>query len=762
MKIAKFSLFLLCVLIAFSVTSQAQTEDLDYSSGSQGEDGPFVFPAPLNIRIQDAALAGDTDRNEVVVFGGYDSSGNLSSATWVWTKENGWEEKFPTATPPARSNALMCYDSDRKEIILYGGWSQNGQLNDTWVWNGEDWQQKAQENPPTINYWNSAMVYDAARKTAVIISSQNYGYGGVSMYFWDGASWTQQSITLPSNYYYNFSVAYDAKNEKIVLLTQDGATLLYDGVSWVSSGANTKPFNNSYWDSRNKLAWDPVGQKVLFFGGAGSGSNSNYGNDTWAWDGSQWEEVAPDRSPSPRYSHAIAGLKDGVLLLGGWGDYSWEYYSNNPSFSGSTEFWDGENWNYSSGGVYEVDMNEKDDGIWRYTSITIPKGMVVRFNKNERNSSVQWLASGHVEIDGIVDVSGEKGENFYSYSYYYGSNAPSNPIGIISKGGPGGFDGGRGGVRFQNSGSYAGMPGVGPGGGAPGINNTASQDSYGKPGGFTGSADSSGAIISTYGNTYLQPLVGGSGGGGSASFDAVDGVSGGGGGGAILIASTRDITINGKIMANGGDSGQVYYYNYNNYYYYNQYNYYNYYKYSGSGSGGAIRLVADRVLGKGSLRSGGGSNNYSNIQSIATTGRIRVEAYERDLANSPSNFPPPFQAPPIKTSPIKDHGKLRVASVHGENVAEPASGDMETPDVVFDAAGIVKIIVAAENVPDGTRIKVRITTKGDAVVSEPVSLTNGQAEFNLSVPAGEGTIQAYSLRSLTYKDEAEENGQPQS
>ena len=242
----------------------------------------------------------------------------------------------------------------------------------------------------------------------------------------------------------------------------------------------------------------------------------------------------------------------------------------------------------------------------------------------------------------------------------------------------------------------------------------------------------------------------------------MDGVSGGGGGGAILIASTRDITINGKIMANGGDSGQVYYYNYNNYYYYNQYNYYNYYKYSGSGSGGAIRLVADRVLGKGRLRSGGGSNNYSNIQSIATTGRIRVEAYERDLANSPSNFPPPFQAPPIKTSPIKDHGKLRVASVHGENVAEPASGDMETPDVVFDAAGIVKIIVAAENVPDGTRIKVRITTKGDAVVSEPVSLTNGQAEFNLSVPAGEGTIQAYSLRSLTYKDEAEENGQPQS
>ena len=284
MKISKLLIPLGFFLLAFSLATHAQTEDLDYSSGSQGEDGPFVFPAPLNIRIQDAALAGDTDRDEVVVFGGYDSSWNLSTATWVWTKENGWEEKFPTTSPPARSNALMCYDSDRKEIILYGGWSQNGQLNDTWVWNGEDWQQKAQENPPTINYWNSAMVYDADRKKTIIVSLNNYGYGGGTMYFWDGSSWTQESTILPSNYYYNFCVAYDAKNEKIVLLTQNGETLLYDGVSWVTSGANTKPFINSHWDNRNKLAWDPVGQKVLFFGGAGSGSNSNYGNDTWAWD----------------------------------------------------------------------------------------------------------------------------------------------------------------------------------------------------------------------------------------------------------------------------------------------------------------------------------------------------------------------------------------------------------------------------------------------------------------------------------------------
>lgn len=755
MKSLKLILPLGLVLFAFSVAAHAQTEDLDYSSGSQGEDGALSFPSPLNVNSSGLAIAGDSARNEVVVFGGYDSSWNLSSATWVWSKEKGWEEKFPNTAPPARSNALICYDPDRKEIILYGGWSQNGQLNDTWVWNGDDWQQKTQENPPSVDYWNSAMVYDATRKRPVIISP-NY-YGGGNMYFWDGTSWTQESISMPSSNIYNFSAAYDAKNGKIVLLTQNGETLLFDGASWVKSETATTPLGNSYYyySNRNNLAYDPVQQKVLFFGGSGEGSYyyNSYGNETWAWDGASWEELTPDRAPSPRQGHVVADIGTGVVLVGGWMEYSWEYDTENAPLYASTEFWNGENWIYSSGGVYEIDMSDKEDGVWRYTSIKIPKGMVVRFNKNEWNSPVQWLASGHVVVDGIVDVSGERGENFYSY--YFGNNAAMNPLGNIAKGGAGGFDAGRGGRRFQDSGSYAGMPGVGPGGGAPGLNNTGFQESYGKPGGFTGSADSSGAIVSTYGNTYLQPLVGGSGGGGSASSDSVDGVSGGGGGGAILIASTRDITINGKIMANGGNAGFLNYNNYIN----NNSTYFN--TSSGPGSGGAIRLVADRVLGKGNLRAhGGGGGYYFSGQTIATSGRIRVEAFERDLANSPSNFPAPFQAPPMKTSPIKDHGKLRVASVDGKDLEEPPSGDLETPDVVFGTAGMVKVVVVGQNIANGTQVRVRITMRGGAIVSDAVALTNGQAEFNVNVPAGDGTIQAYSERSFSYKDENEAGGQP--
>ena len=77
---------------------------------------------------------------------------------------------------------------------------------------------------------------------------------------------------------------------------------------------------------------------------------------------------------------------------------------------------------------------------------------------------------------------------------------------------------------------------------------------------------------------------------------------------------------------------------------------------------------------------------------------------------------------------------------------------MNSPDIVFDTAGKVKIVVAGENVPDGTQVRVRVTMWGQAIVSEPKALSGGEAEFEVDVPAGEGTIQAYSERAVLYTD----------
>jgi hypothetical protein len=108
----------------------------------------------------------------------------------------------------------------------------------------------------------------------------------------------------------------------------------------------------------------------------------------------------------------------------------------------------------------------------------------------------------------------------------------------------------------------------------------------------------------------------------------------------------------------------------------------------------------------------------------------------------------------MEGSPIKSYGTLRIESVSGKNLTQPATGNLETPDVAFDTSGAVKIVVAASGgVGDGTPVRVRVAMLGEAIESELKPLAGGKAEFEVNVPAGVGTIQAYSERTITYTDD---------
>ena len=46
------------------------------------------------------------------------------------------------------------------------------------------------------------------------------------------------------------------------------------------------------------------------------------------------------------------------------------------------------------------------DGIFNYTTVTIPAGVTVTFAKNARNTPVTWLVSGDVSIEGTINLNG--------------------------------------------------------------------------------------------------------------------------------------------------------------------------------------------------------------------------------------------------------------------------------------------------------------------------------------------------------------------
>ena len=185
-------------------------------------------------------------------------------------------------------------------------------------------------------------------------------------------------------------------------------------------------------------------------------------------------------------------------------------------------------------------LNLPADGIFNFTTINIPAGVTVKFNRNAGNTPVYFAATGAVTIHGAIDVSATATNVIV--------DVPNNPK---QSGGPGGGDGGNGGTGASSSGEN----GQGPGGGVGGY-----------PGGGAGNA-TAGSAATRYGWApgaggpsvpFPDPFSAGSGGaGGDALFHYAwyTGGYGGGAGGAIQIATPGVMTLSGRLLANGANAG---------------------------------------------------------------------------------------------------------------------------------------------------------------------------------------------------------------
>lgn len=398
------------------------------------------------------------------------------------------------------------------------------------------------------------------------------------------------------------------------------------------------------------------------------------------------------------------------------------------------------------------------DGIFNYTSVNIPAGVTITYIKNAANTPVTILVSGDATIAGTINVSA------------------TQPAGISDPGigGPGGYNGGRGGQPGGNtsnwvngySGSNIGRAGVGPGGGAPGSVHIPSgywgsvyADAAAGGGGAYGSAPTAAGNYCpttpgvTYGNTTLMPLLGGSGGGGGAGGPAAPGSGGGGGGGAILIAASGTLNVTGSILANGGvpvSPGNISTARG---------------AYGGGGSGGAIRLIATTVSGNGTISAAGGASvsettanttygSYGVCSSFANgslnggDGRIRIESESltRTAATTPiyvGGAPSLVFVPGAPTLRIDTIGGVTVPAVPtGSNDVALPTGTTNPVTVTFITSGVTV----------GSQIKLTVIPVKGVAYSATSAATTGTtssatASVSVNLPSGSSnTLQA----SVTY------------
>jgi hypothetical protein len=235
------------------------------------------FPSPSK-RCRHG-MAYDYERKETVLFGGLNKvTSQMLGDTWVW---NGfaWTQKSPANAPPARESHAMAYDRERKEVVIFGGYSNDKQfLGDTWVWDGTTWTQRFPTNSPPARRLH-AMAYDVARKRVVL-----FGGWGSPGYFsdtweWNGTNWVERAANGPSGRYLH-SMAYAENSGNIVLFGGITATD-YSNETWEYEAGDWRRTSTTGPAGRGSfsMAHDTSNEKVVLFGGF-DGQDLN---DTWLY-----------------------------------------------------------------------------------------------------------------------------------------------------------------------------------------------------------------------------------------------------------------------------------------------------------------------------------------------------------------------------------------------------------------------------------------------------------------------------------------------
>lgn len=388
-------------------------------------------------------------------------------------------------------------------------------------------------------------------------------------------------------------------------------------------------------------------------------------------------------------------------------------------------------------GDYDFDpvaagLNAAGDNVFHFTTITIGQRvrLHLRAKKMKSPGPVVFLASGAVTIAGSLSVAGADGHNGLSD---FSQRSPSEP-------GPGGYAGGAGGKPGS-----IGQAGAGPGGGGAREGLVldgcpaafAGQPAQGTLNRNTDQSSNRCSAGASYGNVFLQPLIGGSGGSGGTVPSGTSTAGGGGaGGGAIRICSDNSITIPApavgfpfhSIDARGGNGGTGRPGVLNNEFIE-----------GGPGSGGAIHLQAPLVNLSGgysqflNLMAMGGSSNFN--RDVASSGRIRIDA--NNAVNLTAVYPLPAVGP-FRAVPLPPLAPtVRVLSVQGVGVTAFPANNPASPDVSVSAAGPVAIEVETANIPNGTTARFHVSTgvaTPDLVQDATVAVN--RATVNVTLPQG--------------------------
>lgn len=285
--------------------------------GCAGDDAwaPGFFGPPAR---REAAIAYDSGRGRVVVFGGENGVLAKLGDTWAWETggppSGSWTQLSSTGPSP-RTYTRMAYDRRRDRLVLFGGLTAGGMVGDTWEFDGATWSLRSTSGPGPMTL--HAMAYDIARERVVLFAPFCNGGCSTFTWEWDGTSWT--GFPGGPSGRERAALAYDSDRARLVLfggqvgVVDSGETWERAGTTWslvAASGPGAR--------AGAGLIYDTGRRRSVLFGGHATLPFTLLG-DAWDWNGVTWHASQSAPLPDPRTYHAMAyhEARDTELVLGG-------------------------------------------------------------------------------------------------------------------------------------------------------------------------------------------------------------------------------------------------------------------------------------------------------------------------------------------------------------------------------------------------------------------------------------------------------------
>jgi hypothetical protein len=163
---------------------------------------------------ENALMTYDAATKQLVLFGGQAGTEDLDD-TWTWDGTT-WTEQSPTASPPAEQYGSMAYDPATGQLLYVDGTL----AGNTWNWNGATWTLLNPATKPTTPRLNPDLAYDSGTGRLVLYGGSTISGGLNDTWTWNGTTWSEQvPVADPPAFSFSYpALAGDSATGQLILL----------------------------------------------------------------------------------------------------------------------------------------------------------------------------------------------------------------------------------------------------------------------------------------------------------------------------------------------------------------------------------------------------------------------------------------------------------------------------------------------------------------------------------------------------------------